>query len=97
MGCRPGARASMPDGLLLAQSTRPDLIIVDDRLPQIAGVEVCIQLKSDPHTRATPIILSTSTLTPDLHAYASRAGADSALRKPFRPNDVLLALSTMLG
>lgn len=81
------------DGIALAQAHQPDVIILDERLPQIGGIEVCVHLKNHPRTQSTPIILTTSALVTDLQGYATRLGADGALRKPYRADDVLVALT----
>jgi len=55
---------------LRAARDRPDAIILDVRLPDTDGFEVCRLLKSDPATRTIPVILKT--------AYAEAAGRDRA-------------------
>jgi two-component system cell cycle response regulator len=59
---------SAPDGrqgLEIARSDQPGIILVDEMLPVIPGVEVCQRLKNDPHTRHIPVILSTAALIQD--------------------------------
>jgi CheY-like chemotaxis protein len=55
---------------LRAAREQPDVIILDIRLPDTDGFEVCRLLKSDPATRAIPVILKT--------AYVEAAGGDRA-------------------
>lgn len=55
---------------LRAARDRPDAIILDIRLPDTDGFEVCRLLKSDPATRTIPVILKT--------AYVEEAGRDRA-------------------
>ena len=64
------------------ESPRPDLILLDLRLPKIDGLEVLNQIKSDPNlSDITVVILTTSTAESDLvRAYA--CGANSFLVKP---------------
>lgn len=57
------------DGLRAARD-RPDAIILDIRLPDTDGFEVCRLLKSDPATSTIPVILKT--------AYVEEAGRDRA-------------------
>src|SRR3569833_1995085 len=47
-----GARA-----LQLVRELLPDLILMDDKLPDISGIEVCRQSKSDPASGRIPVIL----------------------------------------
>ncbi|MHC5544214.1 response regulator, partial [Singulisphaera rosea] len=44
------------EGLQLAASCHPDLIILDVKLPDMDGFEVCRRLKADPSTAITPIL-----------------------------------------
>ncbi|HZY10697.1 MAG TPA: response regulator [Bacteroidota bacterium] len=48
------------DGVRLAESETPDLIILDLIMPEISGFNVAYQLKQNPKTRNTPIIILTS-------------------------------------
>jgi len=48
------------DGVRLASSEEPDLIILDLIMPDISGFNVAYQLKQQPKTRNTPIIILTS-------------------------------------
>lgn len=79
------------DAVRLARALAPDLIVVDYRLPDITGAEVCRRLRDDPATEAVPIIAVTDA--PD----AMRAGgcmADAILTKPCR-FDTFLAASRL--
>ena len=52
--------ANGEDGLHLAQTRLPDLILLDLMLPGMDGLSVCRQLKSQEETRAIPIIMLTA-------------------------------------
>src|SRR5689334_53762 len=45
------------DALMLAHAERPDLALLDMVMPGLSGAEVCAQLKNDPHTCLTPVVL----------------------------------------
>jgi two-component system, cell cycle response regulator len=78
------------EGLRLARSERPDLILLDLMLPDISGIEVLQRLREDPATRDIPVIvISSSDLLQDRLA-ALDAGADDVFIKPF-DNDLLMA------
>ncbi len=47
------------DGLRLAKSEKPDLILLDLILPKLSGFEVLADLKKDPKTKDIPIIVLT--------------------------------------
>lgn len=55
LGCSSGS-----EGIALALELAPDLVLVDYRLPDLTGAEVCRRLKSDPCTASTPIIAVTA-------------------------------------
>ncbi|HEY3704347.1 MAG TPA: ATP-binding protein [Terracidiphilus sp.] len=72
-----GARA-----LELAE-TQPDLIILDVRLPDVSGYEVCSRIKQNPRTGSIPILqISASFISPDDRVRALDAGADGYLTHP---------------
>ena len=67
----------------------PDLIILDVRLPQMSGLDVCRELRAGIRTEQVPIIMLTArTRAQDLEqAYA--AGATDHVAKPFSPRDLV--------
>ncbi|HEY7683417.1 MAG TPA: response regulator [Gemmatimonadales bacterium] len=81
-----------------ARSARPDLIILDAQMPDLHGVEVCRQLRSDPSFPATlPIVITTagpSGRAQRLEAY--QAGAWEFLGQPLDGESLLLRLQTFL-
>ncbi|MGA3154109.1 MAG: SpoIIE family protein phosphatase [Streptosporangiaceae bacterium] len=78
----------------LAQLRDADLVVLDVRLPDISGIEVCERIKADPQTAAIPVIQVSATAV----AVADRArglgqGADAYLAEPIEP-EVFLATVT---
>jgi DNA-binding response OmpR family regulator len=67
----------------------PDLILLDVMIPVFSGIEVCQKVKSDPKTKAVPIIMVTVLSEPSDFAKAVRAGADDYVCKPFEFSDLL--------
>jgi diguanylate cyclase (GGDEF)-like protein len=82
----------------LARDTRPDAIIVDLRLPDLGGIEVCRTLRNDPRTSAaTPIILTTSgSLSRAQCIDALTAGAWEVYTQPLDGEQLLLKLKTLM-
>ena len=62
---------------------RPDLVLLDLRLPKRDGVEVLRQMKADPATAAIPVIVLTTGALPSDREVARAAGCDDYLDKPF--------------
>lgn len=64
------------------QNDRPQLILLDLRLPKIDGIEVLRQVKANPHTRSIPVIVLT-VVSRDRDVLASqKLGADAYIVKP---------------
>jgi DNA-binding response OmpR family regulator len=77
------------EGIDLARSERPDLVISDIMMPKVSGLELVAALKGDDATAAIPIILlSAKAQSGDLKA-GLEAGADDYVTKPFEPLDLV--------
>ncbi len=73
------------DGLRLARSKRPSLVLLDLMLPRLDGLEVCRRMKQDPKTDGIPIIiLSVKDSEADIVA-GLELGVDDYITKPFSP------------
>lgn len=73
-------------GLAIARQTpAPDLILLDVRMPDPDGYEVCRQLKSDPATSDIPIIFLTALNDPADEAQGLARGAVDYITKPVSP------------
>ena len=59
-------------GVSLARARQPDVIVLDLRLPDITGWEVCGLLKTDPQTERIPVVILTAVDSPGLSNQASR-------------------------
>ncbi len=71
------------------QSTLPDLILLDIRLPGMNGLEVCRRLKADKKTQSIPIIFITILENETDKVKGFQAGAVDYITKPFQPEEVL--------
>jgi len=91
-GAGTGAR-----GLELASSERPDLILLDIRLPDIDGFEVCKRIRETPSIADTPIIqLSASYIDTLSRAKGLNNGADAYLTEPVEPEILLATVNSLL-
>ena len=70
------------DGLELAVSVAPDLIVMDVGLPGMDGVEVTRRLKSDEATARIPVLAVTAYAMPGDEDRMRAAGCDEFLTKP---------------
>jgi len=80
------------EALEKAFQLRPDLILMDLWLPQIAGWEAIRQLKADIRTREIPIVV----LTARAFVSASAVGCEGCLIKPCQPDDLLVEVVRVL-
>ncbi len=78
-------------GMALARQHRPDLVLLDLRLPDIDGFEVCENLVDSPDTCGIPVIIVSGMECPDIVRSSRAAGCEFFVRKPYDPN-ALLAL-----
>lgn len=71
------------DGLNLARSETPDLIILDAVLPVVDGIEVCRELRALTSTREIPIMMLTTKSLETNQFIGFSLGADDYVEKPF--------------
>jgi CheY-like chemotaxis protein len=75
---------------------RPDLVILDIIIPGIDGLKVCEEIRKDPKSKDTAIIILTSESTYEAREKAHEAGADIFMMKPFEPQDLRTAAKEAL-
>ena len=80
-----------------ARAERPDLVLLDVRLPKKSGLEVCDLLRSDPTDPSVPIILVSASAEPDQRLLAFARGADDYLAKPFSPKELVARIQRLLA
>jgi DNA-binding response OmpR family regulator len=80
--------------ILTNQFVLPDLFIIDKRLPDLDGLDICRYLKSKPNYKEVPvIIISASEKT---KKKALEVGASGFIAKPFVAGDLVTAIHTTL-
>ncbi len=79
-----------------AAADRPDAVILDLMLPDMSGFEVCQELKFRRDTNLIPILMLTAMADDRSLRSGLRVGANGYLTKPFRPDDLLLAVRRSL-
>jgi len=82
-------------GLELAREKRPDLALVDVVLPDLNGIEVCRQIKSDHDLRDVFVVLISGDATKASHKVNGlESGADDYMVKPVDPEEFLARIRT---
>jgi CheY-like chemotaxis protein len=84
------------EALRLARGSRPHVVVVDVRLPQLGGLEVVRTLKASPASAAIPVLVLTAYGEKNLFESAEESGADAFLTKPCTPEDLEAALAPLL-
>jgi PAS domain S-box-containing protein len=84
------------DGLARAQQ-RPDVIVLDVKLPDIDGFEVCRRLKADPGTASIPVLqTSAAYVSAERRAEGLDSGADGYLVQPFEAIELVATVAALL-
>lgn len=84
------------EGTEVALRERPDLILLDLMLPGRDGYSVFRELRRDPRTANTPVIMLTARAQTEDRIQGLEAGADDYLTKPFSPKELMLRVQAVL-
>ncbi|MFC1977129.1 PleD family two-component system response regulator [Chloroflexota bacterium] len=83
-------------GIELAKSEKPDLILMDIMMPEMDGYTACHAIKSDKATKAIPVVMLTS-LDYKLNKELGRdVGADGYMTKPVNRQELLDVINRFL-
>ncbi|MCI0350352.1 MAG: response regulator transcription factor, partial [Acidobacteriales bacterium] len=83
-------------GLEAARKSRPDLILLDLMLPEMAGNEICKKLKADRSTEGIPVIFLTARSNEIDKMIGFELGADDYITKPFSPRELAARIKAVL-
>jgi signal transduction histidine kinase len=90
---------TLPHGSLVTRSVLADppaLILLDIKMPDIDGYQVCTQLKANPATQQIPIIFISALQETEDKVHAFAAGGVDYISKPFQAEEVLARVRTHL-
>jgi DNA-binding response OmpR family regulator len=76
--------------------SKPDLILLDIRMPRLDGITFCKALRLDREARTIPVIIVTAFNTRDRLEEAMAAGADDFIGKPFDVTELKIRIRAML-
>lgn len=84
------------EGLKMARTERPDIILLDLMLPGMDGITVCKELKAKTETAKIPVIMLTAKGEENDRILGLETGADDYVVKPFSPRELMLRLEAVL-
>ncbi|QNN24562.1 response regulator [Planctomycetales bacterium ZRK34] len=84
------------EALGMIEQSLPDLILLDVMMPRMSGFEVCQKLKSDPQTRAIPIIMVTALNELGDIERGVESGTDDFLTKPVNKLELVTRVKSLL-
>ena len=96
MGHIPLTALCAKDAVEVLKKEVPHLILLDNSMPDISGLEFCTMLKNDVYTRNIPIIFISALDSADDLSKAFEAGAVDYIYKPFEPVNVKMRINTHL-
>jgi CheY-like chemotaxis protein len=81
----------------LEQGQHVDLIVSDNQMPVMNGLELLAQVRANPHFSAIPFILYSGNITDKIQQQAYQAGAIAVLNKPYNFSDFAPIVTKALG
>lgn len=84
------------DGLALVHAGTFDAVVLDWMLPDVSGIEVCRQLRSETATRAVPILMLTARGEEEDRVRGFETGADDYLVKPYSVRELIARINALL-
>ncbi|MEK6303813.1 MAG: response regulator [Acidobacteriota bacterium] len=89
--------ATGTEGLRLVAEVKPQLVLLDVKLPDMSGHEVCRILKADRSTATIPVLqVSGSYTTRQDRVRGLESGADGYLAKPVEPDELIATIKALL-
>jgi two-component system alkaline phosphatase synthesis response regulator PhoP len=79
-----------------ARLNRPDLIILDIRMPGTSGIEACREIKQDLALKDIPVLFLTADSDEYTTMNAADAGGEHYITKPIRPSFILSVVKEIL-
>jgi DNA-binding response OmpR family regulator len=83
--------------LAAAQRDAAQVYVLDVRMPDMSGLEVCRRLKASQETAASPVLLISAESSTEDVAAAFAAGCDDYLPKPFSPKELVHRVDQLLS
>jgi PAS domain S-box-containing protein len=83
--------------LRLVSERRPDLVLLDIKLPDLSGLEVCRRIRANPsHQRLAVLHVSSTYVTPEIEFESQESGADIYLAQPVEPRELVSVVRALI-
>ncbi|MFD3928357.1 response regulator [Streptomyces sp. NPDC058614] len=92
-----GVAANGREAVDLARATRPDVVVMDIRMPVLDGITATAEITADETLRGTKVLVLTTFETDEYVAEAIRAGASGFLGKGIGPEELFAGIRTVAG
>jgi len=80
----------------LEQGQHVDLIVSDNQMPRMTGLEFLVRVRANPHFGTIPFMLYSGNITDEIQRQAYQAGAMAVLHKPYNFSDFLAIVTKAL-
>ncbi len=90
------AAANGAEALELAPKVKPDLIMMDVRMPKMTGYEACREMKKIDEIKHVPVIFLSAKGQDEEKQTGIEAGAVAYILKPFAPDDLTRQIADIL-
>ncbi len=81
----------------VAEAERPDLVILDVRMPKMSGYEACRRLKENPQTASLPVVFLSAKGQDSEIQQGLESGAEEYILKPFAPDELIQQVRDILS
>ena len=95
-GFRVISAATGEQGLQMARTEKPSLILLDVMLPKVSGLDICREIRADPEIAAIPILMLTAKATETDKVVGLEVGAVDYVIKPFSPRELTARVKALL-
>ncbi len=88
--------SSSEEAMILAKNERPDVILLDIKMPKGNGVRLCEEIRVCEQTQHIPVLMLTAARDIESRVGAFSAGADDFISKPFTSDELLARINSKI-